>query len=129
MEAFEYTARNKPQQSSFTEVAISTMTNRGRDILNRANVPEKCRAPLFRYAVTTVTKLDLLLIVEFEGIRAMRCLHRAGSVPKFTKYLRTWGEAGTVTTKTDNTPKPKDRRVHCMFVGYAECHAGNCYQM
>ena len=117
---FEYTARNTPQQSLFTKIAISTMVNRGRAILNRANVPEKCRAPLFRYAVTTATKFDLLLIVEFEG---------SWSVPKFAKYLRTWGEDGTVTTKTDSTPKPKDRRVHCLFVGYAEGHAGDCYQM
>ena len=59
----------------------------------------------------------------------MQCLHWVGSVPKFANYLRTWGEASTVTTKTNNTPKPKDRGVHCMFVGYAEGHVGDCYQM
>ena len=68
---FEYTARNTPQQNSFTGVDIATMANRGRDILDRANVPEKYRTPLFRYAVTTATKLDMLLIVEVEGSRAM----------------------------------------------------------
>ena len=72
---FEYIARNTPQQNSFTEVEIATMANRGRDIMNRANVPDKYRTPLFRYAVTTATKLDMLLIVDVEGSRAMRCLH------------------------------------------------------
>ena len=72
---FKYIARNTPPQNSFTEVAIATMSNRGRDVLNRANTPKKYRTPLFRYTVTTATKLDMLLIVEVEGSRAMRCLH------------------------------------------------------
>ena len=60
---FEYTARNTPQQYLFTEVAIVMMSNRGRAILNRGNVPDKYWTPLFRYAVTTATKLDMVLIV------------------------------------------------------------------
>ena len=81
------------------------MDNSGRGILNRANVPEKYRTPLFRYAVTTAMKFDMLLIVEVKGSRAMWYLHWTGSVQKFAAYLRTWREAGTVTTKTDSTPK------------------------
>ena len=96
---FEYTARNTPQQNSFTEVAIATMSNRGRAMMNRANVPEKYRYVLFKYAVTTATKLDMLLVVEIDGSTAMRSLHWAGTVPRFSKHLRTWEETGTVTTK------------------------------
>ena len=103
---FEYTATNTPQQNLLTEVAIVMMANRGRAILNRANVPEKYRTPLFRYVVTTATKLDMLLIVEVEWSRDMRCLYWTGSVPNCAKYLRAWGEADTVTTKTDSISKP-----------------------
>ena len=39
---FEYTTRHTPQQNSFTEVAIAIMANRGRDMMNKSNVPEKC---------------------------------------------------------------------------------------
>ena len=51
------------------------MANRGRDILNRVNVPEKYHTPLFRYILTTATKFDMVLIVEVEGSRIMRYLH------------------------------------------------------
>ena len=83
----------------------------------------------FKYAITTATKLDMLLVVEIDGSTAMICLYWAGSVPRFSKHLRTWGEEGTVTTKMDSTPKPKNRGFHCMMVRYADGHAGDCYQM
>ena len=51
------------------------MANRGRVVMNRLNLPEKYRIPLFKYTVTTATKLDMLLIVEVEGSRDMRCVH------------------------------------------------------
>ena len=115
---FEYTTRNIPQHNSFTDVAIATITNRGRAIMSRANVPAKYWTPLFRYTVTATTKLDMLLIIEVEESRVMRCLHWAGSVPKSVKHLKTWEEVGTVTTKSNSTSKPRDCDVHCMFVGY-----------
>ena len=84
---------------------------------------------MFQYAVITATKLDILLIVEVEGNRAIRCVYWVGTSPRFTKYLRILGKDDTVTAKTGSTPKLRDRGVHCMFVGYAEGHAGDCYQM
>ena len=65
------------------------MTNRGREMMNRENVPEEYRYVLFKYAVTTATKLDMLLVVKIDGSTAMRCLHWSGSVPRFAKHLRT----------------------------------------
>ena len=105
------------------------MANRARAMLNRANIPAADRYDLFKYAAVTATKLDMLSMVEIDGVHAMRCLHWSGTVPKFAKHLRTWGQVGTVTLKTDSTPKPNDRGVHCMFVGYSLMHDGDCYQM
>ena len=44
-------------------------------------------------------------------------------------HLRTWGEVGTVKTKTATTPKLAEKGVQCMFVGYAHNHAGDWYRM
>ena len=98
-------------------------------MLNRTNIPAADRYDLFKYAAVTATKLDMLSMVEIDGVHVMRCLHWSCTVPKFTKHLRTWGEAGTVTLETDSTSKPKDRGVYCMFVGYSLMHDGDCYQM
>ena len=57
----------------------------------------------------------------------MRCLYWAGNMPKFAKHLRTWGEAGIVTTKTDSTTTHRDHRVRYTFVGYTEGYTGDCY--
>jgi hypothetical protein len=38
---FEYTGRYTPQQNSLTEVSFYTIANRGRAIMNLANVPGK----------------------------------------------------------------------------------------
>ena len=108
---------------------MATMANRGRAMMNRSNVSEKFRTQLFQYAVITATKLDMLLVVEVEGSHAMRCVHWAKTVPRFAKQLRTWEEAGTVTTKIGSTSKHRDRGVHCMFGGHAEGYAGDCYQI
>ena len=57
----------------------------------------------------------------------MRCLYWAGNMPKFAKHLRTWGEAGIVTTKTDSTTTHRDHRIRYTFVGYTEGYTGDCY--
>ena len=48
---------------------------------------------------------------------------------EFTKYLKNWGEAETVKTRTHTTPKMYDRGITCMVVSYAKQHAGDTYRM
>jgi len=48
-------------------------------------------------------------------------------VPKFAKYLRTWGEAGTV--KSGKVGKLGNRGITMMMVGYANYHEGDVYRM
>ena len=105
------------------------MANRARAILNRANILAGDKYDMFKYSAIAASKLDILSVVEIDGVRAMRCLHWSETVPKFAKHLRTWGEAGTITLKSDSTPKPKDRGVHCIFVWYSLIHDGDCCQM
>ena len=126
---FEFTARDTPQQNSLAEVGFATLANRGRAMMHRANVPEAARYKVWREAFGTATLLDGLLLIEIDGKMASRFEHWAGSNPSFAKYLRMWGEAGTVKVKTKTTPKLQDRGVQCMLVGYAPDHAGDCYRM
>ncbi len=126
---YEFTARDTPQQNSLAEVGFATIANRGRAMLHQANIPISVRPRVWTEAFKTATLLDGLMMIEIDGKTATRYEHWCGKNPDFAKYLRTWGEAGTVKIKTDTTPKLADRGVQCMFVGYALDHPGDCYRM
>jgi hypothetical protein len=98
-------------------------------MMARANIPEDIRYKVWTAAFKTATLLDGLLPIEMGGVTASRYLHWCGKNPGFAKHLRTWGEAGTVKTKTDTTPKVKDRGIPCMFVGCALDHPEDTYRM
>jgi hypothetical protein len=68
-------------------------------------------------------------VTTINGLTLTQYKHFCGKNPKFAQHLRTWGEAGTVKTKTKTTPKIADHGVQCMFIGYAKDHKGDCYQM
>lgn len=126
---FEFTGARTPQRNHLAEVAFATISNRGRALMVRANVPMKWRYKLFPEAFKTATLLDGLVPVMVDGKLATRFEHQRGSNPPWAKHLRVWGEAGTVKTRAKMTPKLADRGVQCMFVGYALEHAGDCYRM
>ena len=73
--------------------------------------------------------LDGLTIIDVDGLNQSHYKHAFKKKPNFVKYLRTIGEAGTVKITSDTTPKLQDRRVHCIFVGYALNHPEGCYHM
>jgi hypothetical protein len=89
----------------------------------------KERYKLFCEAFKTATLLDGLIPIKLNGKVKPRVVHWSGKLPNFAKHLHTWGEAGTVKTKTPTTAKLADRGMHCMFVGYALDHAGDVYHM
>ena len=97
---FEYTARDTPQQNSVVEKGFDTLYCRGRAMMNAANIPVRNRYRIFREAFKCATHLDNLTIIELDGKKATRYEHWGGSLPKFAKHLRTWGEAGVVKLKT-----------------------------
>jgi hypothetical protein len=71
--------------------------------------------------------LDNLIPVIWNGITKTRYEHAGFKIPKFVKYLRTFGEAGIVKNRKDG--KVGNRGITMLFVGYADEHAGNCYRM
>jgi len=126
---FEYTARNTPQQNHLAELGFAVIANRGRAMMHRANIPLRQRYKLYPEAFKTATLLDGLGVIDIDGVNETRYVHFSEKNPKFSKHLRTWGEAGTVTLKSKATPKIADRGMHCMFIGYATDHDGDCYRM
>ena len=126
---FEYTARDTPQQNSLAEVGFASLASKGRALLHRANVPLDMRYKLWKAAFKTATLLDGLASITLDGKTATRYEHWSGTNPDFAQHLRIWGEAGTVKTCSKQTPKVVDRGVHCMMIGYAIDHTGDCYLM
>jgi hypothetical protein len=118
----QFAARDTPQQNSLAEVGFATCANRGRAMMARANVPEDIRCKVWTASFKTATLLDGLLPIEIGGVTASRHVHWCGKNPGFAKHLRTWGEAGTVKTKTDAAPKVKDRGIPSVFVGHTLDH-------
>ena len=125
----EYTARNTPQQNSPAEVGLATIAMRARAMMSAAHIPDKIKHLLMPEACKTATKLDGLVLVTHKNKTATRYFHEFKEHPAFAKHLRTFGEAGTVTLKSNMMAKPVDRGAVCVFVGYADLHDGDCYRM
>ena len=68
-----------------------------RAMFNQANVPKRERYRLFSECTMTATKLDWLIVIEINGIKKTRIEHYTNKgLPGYARYLRTFGEAGTV---------------------------------
>jgi hypothetical protein len=126
---YEYTGRDTPHHNHMAELGFATLGNKGRALMVRANIPMSKIYLLFREAFKTATYLDSLVVTTIGEKKATRHEHFYGKNPKRMKFLRTWGEAGTVKFKTKTTPKLADRGVHCMFIGYTDDHDGDVYRM
>ncbi len=126
---FEFTACDTPQQNSLAEVGIFTLANRVRAMMHYAHVPLEFRYKLFRDCYATAAINDGLMLVELNGVLKSRFEHFCGQNPKCTKYLWTWGEAGTVKLCQKMTPKLSDQGKTCMMIGYAHDHNSDTYRM
>ena len=127
--SFKFTARDTPQQNHLAEVAFATLCKRGLALMHAAHVPMSLLWHLSVKAFETATLLDGLVPVEVGGVSSSRYAHFYGHVPKYTSHLRTWGEAGTVKTKSKFSSKLSKQGTICMFVGYPSNHNGYCYEM
>ena len=126
---FEYTGRHTPQQNYLVEKGFETLYSRSRAMMNAAKVPEELKYKLFRDAIHTATKLDSLVTVKSKGKSCTRHHMWYGKEPAFVKNMKVWGEAGIVSNKSTNTNKLQNKGIMCMFVGYPDDHAGDCYRM
>ena len=92
----EYTARDTPQHNHLVERAFPTIAARAKALMVDANDPLSQRYLLFRSAVVLATMLDGFIVQCVGGLSATRFVLFFGRNPNWSKYLRTYGEAGTV---------------------------------
>jgi hypothetical protein len=123
----EYTAANTPQQNALVEVKFTYLASKARAAMHAAEVPRNRRFEFLPEVIMTMTKLDWLKLITVNKVKKTRIEHYGLTLPNFTKYLCTWGEARIIKTGKDG--KIGDQGVMGMFVGYASNHEGNCYRM
>ncbi len=124
---FENNACKTPQQNSYAELAFTVIAVKTRTVMNAAQIPKNECFKLWSEAAKAVTALDNLIPATWKGETKTQYEHAGHNIPKFAKYLKTFGEAGIVKDKKDG--KVGDIGITMLFVGYADGHAGNCYRM
>jgi len=97
--------------------------------LYAANIPVAYKHSLFRWFFMWCVQTDMLQVVTANGIEQTRYQHLLGRLPGWTEHMQIAGMAGYVKTHTAMTPKTSARGKKCLFVCYAEHHAGDCYVM
>ena len=127
---FEYSAPGTPQQNGVVERAFATLYGRVRAMMNHARFSKKAREDLWAECGATATKLENLLLDSNEGNSPYELFYGKKS-PGYARNLRVFGEMGVITTHTNKKIRGKleDRGKTCVFVGYAENHAGDVYRM
>eukprot|EP00957_Ditylum_brightwellii_P038688 2924344-Ditylum_brightwellii.AAC.2 len=103
--------------------------NKGRTLIHKANYPMAIKYKMFPEAFMTATLLDGLVVVKVDGVKKTCYEHFHGIVPKFAKYLHTWGKAGTIKSHKKTIANIDDRGIMCMFVEYTIKHEGSHYEM
>ncbi|GFH50456.1 hypothetical protein CTEN210_06932 [Chaetoceros tenuissimus] len=96
----EMTGANTPQHNGVAERKIATLLGRARATTHNAECDDTARALLGNELVNYCEKIDWLVPIEIGGEVKPRVEHWCGKLPNFAKYLRTWGEAGVVKTRT-----------------------------
>jgi hypothetical protein len=74
-----------------------------------------------------MTELDWIKLIIINCVKKTRIAHYSLPFPRFSQYLRTWEEVGTIKTGKDG--KIGDLEVTCILVGYASNQEGDCYRM
>ena len=121
----EFTAPGTPQQNSVVERRIPTFMGRARAMLIQAGIDSKSKGEFWCEVISTATKLDNTM-VKPEKAKPPHTLFYV----KYMKYMRTFGEMAVVAIHEGKKMRSKldNRGKTCMFVGYAEDHAGDVYR-
>jgi hypothetical protein len=80
-----YTASYTSQQNHLAELGFTILSNRGRAMMARANVPLEVRYKIWRHAFKTATLLDGLTVITVGGKTATRYVLWAGENPKLRR--------------------------------------------
>ena len=125
---FEFTAPGTPQQNFVAERRIPTLVGRARAMLIQACIDLKGKGEFCCEVISSATKLDNIMVRPDRTKPPYTLFYSKDA--KYMKYMRTFGEMAVVALHEGKKMRPKldNRRKTCMFVGYAEAHAGDVYR-
>ena len=125
---FEFTAPGTPQQNSVAERRIPMLMGRARAMLIQAGIDSKGKGEFWCEVIFTATKLDNIM-VRPERTKLPHTLFYSKDA-RYMKYMRTFGEMAVVAIHEGKKMRSRldNRGKTCMFVGYAEDHAGDVYR-
>jgi len=126
---FEFTARQTPQQNGRVERKFATLFGRVRSMLNSAGLTgkhEDLRQGLWAECAETATKMENLA-AKVDKDPPFRQFYKRD--PVFLNSLRVFGEIAVVNDAQKLRSKLANRGEHCMFVGYANDHAGDTFKL
>ena len=125
---FEFAAPGTPQQNSVAERRIPMLMGRARATLIQAGIDSKGKGELWYEVISTATKLDNIMVRPERTKPPYTLFYNKD--PRYMKYMRTFGEMAVVAIHEGKKMRSKldNRGKTCMFVGYAEDHAGDVYR-
>ena len=125
---FEFTAPGTPQQNSVAERRIPTLMGRARAMLIQAGIDLTGNGEFWCEVISTATKLDNKMVMPDRTKPPYTLFYNKDA--KYMKYMRTFGEMAVVAVHEGKKMRSKldNRGKTCMFVGYAEDHAGDVYR-
>ena len=124
---FEFSGPRTPQRNGKVERKFQTFYGRIRATLNCAGLKDRVRHGVWAECANTVTFLSNITALKSKDVCPYQLLF--GSKPKLPESLRSFGEVGVVTTKSNIQGKLRNRGTVCMFVGYSVDHAHDVYRM
>ena len=122
----EFTAPNTPQLNGVVERKFVVIRDRGLAIMLGAGLNEEHQGKLWAEAMNTATKLTNVAPTMATGKPPDEMWY--GEYQNWTKHLKKWGQIGFVTIRIKQR-KLDTKSIKCVFVGYADDHAGDTYRM
>jgi hypothetical protein len=124
---FEFSGPRTPQRNGKVERKFQTFFGRIRAMLNSSGLKDNLRSGVRAECAMTVTFLSNITAIKDKAV----CPHQLlfVSKPKLPERLRSFGEIGVITTKSDIQGKLSNRGTPCMFMGYSINHAHDVYRM
>jgi hypothetical protein len=126
---FEYTAPGTPQQNGVAERMFATLFGRIRFMNTAAGLrdDDKLRHHLWAEAANCAKAFNNIVIKKTRNKTPHELFF--GKTVTYATHLRIFGEVGVIRDIETVKEKLQDRGSPCIFVGYAEKHAGNVYRM
>jgi hypothetical protein len=93
-------------------------------MMHAANVLAEERGKIAIKAIKNATQLDGLSVVTLNDVTQTRDEHMFGTLPKWAKSMRTWGEAAVI--QEGKNGKTGNRGLKMMLLGYSHNHSDNC---